>query len=98
MEVKKELITLYLINKLVTVLLFIENNFFNGLLHTLFSNLGQNLNAINVPVVMYQTFALVGLFLPMGTVALLFNITMALFALRFVFGLIHFIAHLGGIR
>lgn len=95
---KKELITLYLINKLASILLYIESTLFNGAIHTVFTSLGNNLSALSVPVTLYQVFELVCLFLPIGTIAILFNITMFLFALRFVFGLIHFIAHIGGIR
>ena len=92
------MITLYLINKLASILLYLETNLFNGAIHTVFTNLGNNLSALSVPVTLYQVFELVCLFLPIGTIVILFNITMCLFGLRFVFGLVHFIAHLGGIR
>lgn len=92
------MITLYLLNKLYFIVNYVLSSFWSGSVYQAIQNLGSNLSALTVPVTLVDILQLCILFLPTATIAILFNITMALFVIRFVFGLIHFVAHIGGIR
>ena len=92
------MITLYLLNKLYFVVNYVFSSFWSGSVYQALQNLGSNLSALTVPVSLVDIMQLCVLFLPSATILVLFNITMVLFLIRFVFGLIHFVAHIGGIR
>lgn len=92
------MITLYLLNKLYFIVNFVLSNLFSGSVYSQLQSLGSNLSALTVPVTLVDILQISILFLPTATISILFNITLVLFLLRFVFGLIHFVAHIGGIR
>ena len=92
------MITLYLLNKLYFIVNYVLSSFWSGSVYQAIQNLGSNLSALTVPVTLVDILQLCILFLPTVTISILFNITMALFVIRFIFGLIHFVAHIGGIR
>lgn len=84
------MITIFLINLIANV--------GNHLLLTLFGNLIPTLNAISsyisnysIPQTVYDVFSLVALFLPMGTIYVLFFMTITVIGIKLALSLIHII-------
>lgn len=62
-----------------------------------FSNLTSELSFITDTQPLVQIFRLARLFLPVGTIVILFSITSVLVAISLLTGLIYFLVHLGNI-
>lgn len=62
-----------------------------------FSNLLNELSWVTIPTFLVNIFTLCRLFLPTGTIAVLFTVTCLLIGISLVSGLIYFFVHLGNI-
>lgn len=86
------MITLWILNHVFAMF----DSFLNGLFAPLYyfiADLSNNISALQVPTTLIETASLVAYFLPLGTMLILFNITIGLLALQLALGLLHFIVH-----
>lgn len=62
-----------------------------------FSNISNELSFVTNTQPLIQIFRLARLFLPTGTIVILFSLTSILIGISLLTGLIHFLVHLGNI-
>lgn len=62
-----------------------------------FSNLLSELSWVTIPTFLVNIFTLCRLFLPTGTILILFTVSCLLIAISLISGLIYFFVHLGNI-
>ena len=66
-------------------------------IHDLLINISTAISGFSIPVILWDTFALCVLFLPVGTIATLLVITLALVSIQILLAFAHFIFHIGNI-
>lgn len=68
---------------------------FTSPIHDQLVNLSTRITALQIPVTLYELFAVACYFLPMGTITTLLLITISLISLQIVNAIFRFIIHLG---
>lgn len=90
------MITLAILNAILTFFDWLTSHVFSGFGNYL-ASIGSNLSILTVPSTIYDFISLVKYFLPMGTILVMFSITVALISIGLVLSFLHFLAHILGI-
>lgn len=72
-------------------------NLFTSPVHDVVANLATNITGLQVPLIFYDVINMAVLFLPVGTIFVLFSITTALICISTVLGFAHFALHFLGV-
>lgn len=91
------MITLTILNLILQWFDWLVSHLYSPLGNAL-ANIGSKLSLLTVPSTIYDFVSLTVYFLPMGTVLVLFNITMFIIALGCLLAFLHFLWHILGIR
>lgn len=82
------MITLAILNYCISIIDYLLTHAFYDV-YVYLSNLGTSIQALQVPATIYSIFSLVCYFLPIGTIGVLFFITMTLVIIAGFLGLIY---------
>lgn len=82
------MVTLWIINLIANCVNNLLMSLFGNLIPTL-SNLTSFISNYSVPQTIYDTFSLVVIFLPMGTISVLALLTFVIIAIKFAIAVIH---------
>lgn len=82
------MITLAVLNYVINIFDYLLSTLFNPF-YIFISNLGTQIQALQVPATLYAILSLTIYFLPMGTIGVLFTITLSLLAIMIIYSFVY---------
>lgn len=90
------MITLFVLNQILQWFDWLLSHLFSGF-GSYLANAGSKLSVFTVPSTIYDFVSITVYFLPMGTIIVLFNITLLLIGIGLILAFLHFCVHIAGI-